>query len=106
MDDEDDDKIDNEIRKMERQKKTFKRLLFLNTARMLQVLKYPSNDGDRKRLVHSLRLEKQGMGKYGPEISLNSTGEIEGKVVGAGSAMHRGVLKNIDDFEGRVFEMG
>ena len=40
---------------IKRQKIIFKKLLFLNTARMLDVLKYKATNGDRKKLVHSLK---------------------------------------------------
>lgn len=38
-----------------RQRNIFKKLLFLNTKRMLEILKYKQTEGDKKRLVNSMK---------------------------------------------------
>mmetsp|Transcript_22975 Transcript_22975/g.22326 ORF Transcript_22975/g.22326 Transcript_22975/m.22326 type:complete len:208 (+) Transcript_22975:634-1257(+) len=55
-DEADDEKREDEMRKYRRLKVSFKRLFFLNTKRMLHILKHKDVEQDRRRLAHSVNL--------------------------------------------------
>ena len=42
-----------------RQRLIFKKLLFLNSKRMLEVFDYKPGDTETKKLVHAMKLDKQ-----------------------------------------------
>ncbi len=42
-----------------RQRIIFKKLLFLNTKRMLEVFDYKTGETETKKLLHAMRLEKK-----------------------------------------------
>lgn len=47
--------IEQSKESIKRQKNIFKKLLFLNTKRMLEIFKYKQTDSDKKRLVHAMK---------------------------------------------------
>lgn len=92
---------------LKRQKVIFKKLLFLNTRRMLEILKYKQTDSDKKRLVNTMK-QSALMNTQFLSDSLNSSmnmGRIKNQAYSVATKGQM-VAQNLEEFEDKILEMG
>ena len=84
-----DENMNREQRK--RQRVLFKKLLFLNTRRMLEILGYKTGETETKKLMHAMRLDRLNSPNSGayPSVMKNGLG-----------------MGEVEDLEDKVLEMG